>query len=129
MIDYTTTDFNDLGNQYDIIYDTIGISSFSSSKKSLTEKGIYMSPVLTFPLLMQMIWSSMFGQKKAKFSATGMLPVNSIRTYLQEIKKMIINGKLKSIIDKRYALGETAAAHSYIDKGHKIGNVVLVLVK
>jgi NADPH:quinone reductase-like Zn-dependent oxidoreductase len=129
VIDYTTTDINELGNQYDIIYDTIGISSFYKSKKLLTEKGIYMSPVLNFSLLIQMIWTSFLGQKKAKFSATGMLPVSSIRTYLQEIKKMIVNGRLKSIIDKRYALGETADAHRYIDEGHKVGNVVLVLVK
>ena len=127
VIDYTQTDFTKNGQTYDIIYDTVGESSFSKCKNSLTEKGCYISPVLGFPLLLQMIFTSIFGSKKALFSATGTLPVSTIRTFLQEIKELMKTNQMKSIIDRRYSLEQTSDAHRYIDKGHKKGNVVLVL--
>ncbi|MFT5983887.1 MAG: NADPH:quinone reductase-like Zn-dependent oxidoreductase, partial [Ulvibacter sp.] len=123
VIDYTTTDFTKNGQTYDVIYDTVGKSSFSSCKHSLTQKGIYMSPVLGFPLLFQMMKTSIIGDKKAMFSATGILPLEKVRSFLQEIKELMEAKKLKSVIDKSYSLELVADAHRYIDKGHKKGNV------
>ena len=126
VIDYTKTDFTKAGNQYDIIYDTVGKSSFSKCKKSLTQKGVYMSPVLDFKLLLQMIWTSMFGSKKALFSATGMLPISEVKAFLKDIKDLFEAEKIKSIIEKRYTMNQISDAHRYIDTGRKKGNVVMV---
>ena len=124
VIDYKKENFSNIGLTYDIIYDTIGKSSFSECKKSLTEKGIYLSPVLDLGLLLQMLWTSVFGNKKAKFSATGMLPHSTIRLYLKEIGSLMESSKLKSIISRRFSLMQVPDAHRHIDKGHKRGNVV-----
>ncbi len=127
VIDYKKEDFTQNGKTYDLIYDTVGKSSFSKCKKSLTENGEYLSPVLGMRLLLQVIVTSIFGKKKAKFSATGTLSKNKIKSFLKEIKALYATGKLKSIIDKKYRLEEVADAHRYIDKGHKKGNVVITL--
>lgn len=124
VIDYTQEDVLKNEISYDIIFDTLGKSSFSKCKSSLTQKGIYLSPVLSIGLLFQMLWSSIFGAKKAIFSATGMLPVEEIRQMFQEVTALMKVGKLKSVIDKRYSLEEIPEAHKYIEKGHKRGNVV-----
>ena len=65
VVDYTSEDFTKTGKTYDIIYDTVGKSSFSRCKGSLTKTGVFVSPVLSLPLLLQMIWTSKFGSRKA----------------------------------------------------------------
>ncbi len=127
VIDYTKEDFTKNGSTYDIIYDTVGKSSFARCKGSLTEKGIFVSPVLSLALLLQMIWTSKFSNRKAKFSATGILPVAKLRTLLLELKGLFETGKLSTVIDRTYPLEEVPEAHRYVDKGHKKGNVVITL--
>lgn len=128
VIDYTKEDFTTTGQTYDIIFDTVGKRSFSSCKKALTKTGIYLSPVLGFSLLVQMLRTSMVGSKKAMFSATGLRPAPELRVLLQELKALMAAGQLQTIIDKQYPLEQTADAHRYVDMGHKKGNVVIKVV-
>ncbi|GJM34903.1 MAG: alcohol dehydrogenase [Saprospiraceae bacterium] len=127
VIDYTQVDFTQNGQTYDIIYDTVGKHSFSHCKTSLTQQGIYLSPVLGFSLLFQMIWTSIFGSKKAMFSATGLRPAAELRKLLKELKSLFLTGQMKSVIDKCYPLEQVAEAHRYVDTGHKKGNVVIAV--
>ncbi|MCA9432896.1 MAG: NAD(P)-dependent alcohol dehydrogenase, partial [Candidatus Omnitrophica bacterium] len=127
VIDYSREDFTRTGQTYDLIYDTVGKSSYPNCKGALSEKGAYLSPVLSMPLLFQMLWTSKFGSKKAKFSATGLKPVPELRILLQELLEIFEAGKIKTEIDRRYPLDQAAEAHRHIDTGHKRGNVVLVM--
>ena len=69
VIDYTREDFTTGNIKYDLVFDTVGKSSYSKSKNILTESGKYVSPVLKFSLLMQMFWTSVFSKKKAMFGS------------------------------------------------------------
>lgn len=125
VIDYTTQDFTSNANTYDLIYDTVGVRSFSECRTALTENGVYASPVLGMPLLKDMMVTSVFGRKKAKFSATGALPLRKTKRLLEMLLEIIEEGNLRGIVDRTYPLEQLAEAHRYIDKGHKKGNVVL----
>jgi NADPH:quinone reductase-like Zn-dependent oxidoreductase len=125
VIDYTKHDFATNANSYDLIYDTVGVRSFGECRSALTESGIYASPVLGMPLLNDVMMTSVFGSKKAKFSATGALPEKEIKRLLDVLIEIVEAGNLKGIIDRTYALAEVAKAHEYIETGHKKGNVVL----
>lgn len=128
VIDYTMTDFTKTGEQYDIIFDTVGKRSFSACKDSLTQNGSYLSPVFGMTNLFQMLWTTIIGGKQAKFSATGARPVFALKLLFQELKELIEKGQLKSIMDKKYSLEQIVVAQTYIDKGHKKGNVTVTIV-
>ncbi|MBF2707865.1 NAD(P)-dependent alcohol dehydrogenase [Flavobacterium soyangense] len=127
VIDYTKEDFTQNGEQYDIIFDTVGKRSYLQCKNSLTEKGIYLSTVISFTLFLQIICTSLFGSKKAKSSATGMLSVQARLNYFEELRELMETGKIKTVIDTTYSLSEIAKAHEYVEKGHKKGNVVITI--
>ncbi|MCG2589902.1 zinc-binding dehydrogenase [Rhodohalobacter sp. WB101] len=107
------------------MYDTVGARSFSECRPALTKQGLYLSPVLGMPLLGQMMVTSIFGKKKAKFSATGTLPIQETKRLLDLLLEIIEAGKMRGILDRTYPLEQLAEAHQYVDTGHKRGNVVL----
>jgi len=76
--------------------------------------------------LSDMMMTSVFGKKKAKFSATGALPAKETKRLLQILLEIIEAGNLRGILDRTYPLEHLADAHEYIEKGHKRGNVVLI---
>jgi NADPH:quinone reductase-like Zn-dependent oxidoreductase len=128
VIDYTKEDFTKSGQTYDIIFDTVGKSSFSRCKSSLTQTGVYLSTVTpTLAFMLQMLWTSKIGSKKAMFVATGLRPSSEKTKDLLFLKELIEAGKIKSVIDRCYPLEQTAEAHRYVEKGHKKGNVVITV--
>ena len=64
-IDYTKDDFTQSGETYDLIFDILGRSSFSRCKSSLTQNGRYLMASFKMGDLVQMLWTSLAGSKKA----------------------------------------------------------------
>ena len=127
IIDYLKDDFTQLQQRYDIIYDAVGKSSYAKCKKILMPNGSYLSPVLSFTLLLHMLGTTKSSGKKARFSATGLRPTTELQHLLNELKPLFEGNKIKSVIDRQYTLEQTAEAHRYIDTGHKKGNVVAII--
>jgi len=127
VIDYTKEDFTKSGQTYDIIFDAVGKSSFSRCKDSLTQDGVYLSTVYGMAIMLQMIRTSMIGSKKAILMLAGTRSSSQKSEDLLFLKELIEAGKLKSTIDRRYPLEQTAEAHRYVAKGHKQGNVVITV--
>ena len=127
VIDYTKEDFTKSGETYDVIFDAVGKSSFSRCKNSLKQKGVYLATFPGLAILLQMLWTSMIGSKKAMIAATGLRPVPERLRFLNELNELIEAGKIKSVIDRRYPLEQIAEAHRYVEKGHKKGNVVITV--
>ena len=122
VIDYTRQDFTKSDETYDIIFDTVGKTSFSGCKNALKQKGLYLAGAGGLREFGQMAWTSMTGGKKVFAGAS-----SERKEDLVFIKELVEAGKLKATIDRRYSLEQTAEAHRYVDNGHKKGNVVITI--
>ncbi len=122
VIDYTEEDFTQSGETYDLIFDILGKSSFSGCKSSLKQNGRYLLASFKMKQLFQMLWTKMAGNKRV---------ICALATDKQEdlifIKELIEAGKIRSVIDRRYSLEQTAEAHRYVDSGHKKASVVITV--
>jgi len=124
VIDYTTADFTQATETYNVIFDAVGKSSFGRCKNALKRGGIYLGTVPTLGLMLQMLWTAKIGTKKALFAATGL---NQSKANLVYLKTLVEAGTIRPVIDRSYPLEQMAEAHRYVEKGHKKGNVVITL--
>lgn len=126
VIDYTKNDFTRLADRYDVIYDTLGVSSFGAAKSRLTKTGRYICPVLTLGLLAASLRTRLMGGRRAMFAAAGLQPPEILRSHLERILAMVEAGELSPVIDRIYPLDDLVEAHRHMETGHKRGNVVVV---
>jgi NADPH:quinone reductase-like Zn-dependent oxidoreductase len=122
VIDYTQDDFTQSGETYDVIFDVMGKTSFSGSIKSLKQSGRYLLVNAGPSQMIRGRWTSMTSSKQVIFGAGSQKTEDLIF-----LKALIEAGKLKSVIDRRYPLEQTAEAHRYVETGHKKGNVVITV--
>ncbi|MGB5287086.1 MAG: zinc-binding dehydrogenase, partial [Ignavibacteriaceae bacterium] len=59
--------------------------------------------------------------------ATGLRPPAERTKDLNFITDLAEAGKINPVIDRKYPFEQIAEAHSYVDQGHKKGNVVITL--
>lgn len=126
VADYSREDPEEQTGKFDVIYDTLGISSYAKAKHALTAQGRYVCPVLSLPLLGAMMRTSCFGARKARFSATGLLPPDKLCQMLGAILSSIEAGLLAPVMSRSYPLSDLPEAHRHMETGHKCGNIVVV---
>lgn len=120
VIDYTKEDFTQNGETYDVIFDAVKAIAVSRSLKSLNKNGIMILSAAGMSEMLQGVWISMTSSKKVM---TGVISHTAADIIF--LKELIDAGKLKPVVDRTYSLEQIAAAHGYVENGHKKGNVVI----
>lgn len=98
VIDYRKEDYSLLEKKFDIVFDAVGKTSKSKAKKVLKQGGLFVS-IASLTSLKQ--------------------------EHLNKLHELAEEGKVKPHIDKCFPLSDIVAAHEYVDKGRKRGNVVI----
>ena len=125
VIDYTKADFTQTGQTYDLIFDTVGNSSFSRCKGVLKPGGIYLTTVLTLAIYPHMLWTAKIGDKRAIIAYSNFRPASEKAKDLLVLKALTEAGSLKPIIDRCFPMDQTVEAHRHVETGHKTGTVVI----
>ena len=102
VLDYTKEDFTKSGQRYDFILNAVGKRKAQlQCENSLTPNGkhVTVDDEYTKPHLEDFIL----------------------------LKELAETGRLKPVIDRSYPLEQMVEAHTYVDQGHKKGNVVITV--
>ena len=122
VIDYTAQDFTKDTQSYDVVLDAVGKSSFGRTKRLLKPGGIYLSsdlgPLAQNPILA--LVTPLFGGKKVMFP----IPRDN-QEMVRYFKGLLESGAFSPLIDRRYRLDQIVEAYTYVETGHKTGNVVI----
>jgi NADPH:quinone reductase-like Zn-dependent oxidoreductase len=126
VIDYTKENFTKRGHQYDLIFAANGYHPLSAYKRALTPKGIYvMSGGSQAQIFQSMLFGPMVSEKDGRKMAG--VSAKSSQQDLITLKELFEAGKVRSIIDRQYPLGEAAEALRYLGAGHARGKVVITV--
>ncbi len=129
VVDYTRDDFTASGGAYDLIYDCIGNHSFAACRRVLARdgavvmigggKGRWIEPL---PGAIAACVSAAFTTQRYL-----MLISRPSRNDIDAIARFMAEGRVRSVIDRRYPLAQTREAIRYLEQGHARGKVVITV--
>ncbi|WP_454195075.1 NAD(P)-dependent alcohol dehydrogenase [Nocardia sp. Marseille-Q1738] len=130
VIDYTTTDFTREEHRYDVLLDLVGNRSLTACRRVLAPKGVFVSSAGApgGNWLGPVLWV-------ATVVLTGLVVSQTMRPLLMRPRRaeleflagLAAEGKLRPVIERRFALAEAAAAVAHVADGHAHGKTVIVL--
>lgn len=125
VLDYTKDDFAATGQRYDVILAANGDRSIWDYKRALSADGAY---VMTGGSNRQLTDALMFGPLLSvghqKLRNVLVKPSQADLLFLKELCEA---GKVRPVIDRRFALHETPDAIQYVEDGHARGKVVVMV--
>lgn len=122
VIDYTKEDFTKNAGYYDVVFDTLGKSPLRKTLRSLKKGGKVLLANAGMGTMISGAFRSTFSIKRI---ISGVIKETS--EDMNFFRQQIESGKLKAVIDRIYTLKQVIEAHTYVDKGHKKGNVILAI--
>jgi len=120
FFDYTREDFTDSGQTYDVIFNMVARSSYSKFVNSLNPGGRYLMGNPRLSDMLRSVVTCRFTSKTAIFAFAG-----EKEEELFELKEMIEEGRIKSIVDKVYPPEQAAEAHRRVETEQRLGIVVI----
>jgi NADPH:quinone reductase-like Zn-dependent oxidoreductase len=114
VLDYTTTDFVQNGRRYDLILDTVGNRSLSDLRRGLAIGG--KAAVTGFTSVGNLLAVSLRGGKDV-----AQVQAHVSAEDLEVLSELILNGKVRPYVARRYKFAEVPAAIAYVEEGHARG--------
>jgi NADPH:quinone reductase-like Zn-dependent oxidoreductase len=125
VLDYAKDDFAAPGRHYDLILAVNGDRSIWDYKRALSADGSYaMTGGSNRQLTDALLFGPLLSMGRQRFGNVLMKPTQADLIVLKELCEA---GKIKPVIDRRFALSEVPSAVRYIEEGHARGKVVVTI--
>jgi NADPH:quinone reductase-like Zn-dependent oxidoreductase len=130
VVDYTREDFTRSGERYDLLFDNAGSRSWRHCRRVLAEDATVVlvggpkRSRLLGPLghMLGMKVGAWRGPRKAVFFVASPNAAD-----MDVLRELLEAGEIAPVVDRRYELGESAAALRYLGEGHARGKIVVAL--
>lgn len=122
IIDYRKQNYTNSDELYDLIFDVLGKSSVPKCKKILKPGGVHFFVSFKSGVLFAMLFTSIFGKKKVRCS----IAPGSVED-LKAVKRLIEEGKLKTIIDRSFSMEQIVEAHHCAEGDNKKAKIVILM--
>ncbi len=123
VIDYTSEDFTQNGQLYDLILDNVGNRSVSDIKRILGSNGTYLLNAYSPALMLKLMLHSGSGGQTMRNSDVA----EATQSDLEFLKELLEAGQVVPVIDRCYPLREVAEAIRYLEEGHARGKVIITV--
>jgi NADPH:quinone reductase-like Zn-dependent oxidoreductase len=120
FVDYLQEAFSGSGAIYDVVFDMVPGKSYSACITVLKDNGRYLSGNPTLWVMIRCIAAKWFTKKTATFAFAG-----ETTEELLLLKEMIDEGKIKSIVDRVYSMGDAQEAHRRVETEERLGAIVI----
>lgn len=120
VLDYTKSDFCLSSDTYDVVFDTVGKTSYSNTLDSIKNSGYFLGSAFGLKDTLRAIYSSLIAKKKVKFGV-----ISETSKDVEYLCRLIESNELQAVIDRQYTLEQLVEAHTYVETGHKKGCVVI----
>ncbi|MEL6984802.1 MAG: NAD(P)-dependent alcohol dehydrogenase, partial [Actinomycetota bacterium] len=120
VIDYQQEDFTTIDARFDLVFDSVGKTTFRACRPLLRPTGFFVAtefgPRFQNPLLI--LPTRVLPGPRVKFP----IPARSHEA-MRFIVDALVAGSYRPMIDRRYPLDEVSEAYRYVETGEKVGNV------
>lgn len=125
-LDHTDINAVAVAGPYDVVFDAYGKLGYRRARRMLAGDGLYMTTVPSLAILVQSLWTRLFGRRRARIAFTGLRPADRVAADLRETAELAARGALDAPVAATYPLERVADAYRHVERG-KRGHVVLTL--
>jgi NADPH:quinone reductase-like Zn-dependent oxidoreductase len=131
VVDYTKEDFTRLGERFDLMIDIAGSRPFRELRRVLAPEATVVIVGAKFPSEKGLgPLSHVIGMRLAALGKS-----QTVKFFIAKVSSedlgylgdLLEGGQLRSVIDRRFALGDAADALRYLGEGHARGKVIITV--
>jgi NADPH:quinone reductase-like Zn-dependent oxidoreductase len=131
VVDYTREDFTQRSDRYDLMLDIAGSRPFREFRRVLTPEATVVIVGAKFPSnkgigpLAHIIGTRLASLGRSQTAKFFIAKIN--KEDLVVLQGLLEDGKMRSVIDKRFELSQTPDAMRYLGEGHARGKIVITV--
>jgi NADPH:quinone reductase-like Zn-dependent oxidoreductase len=124
VLDYTTSEFARTETKYELVFDTVGVTTFAGCRHLLTDNGTYLPLNSGLREIAQAVLTSRSRGQRVKYAVS-----QNTREGLETIVGLTESGAVRPVVDRVYAMDQIAEAHRHVEGRHKRGSVIVAMAR